>query len=125
MNGKPFSEADIGDAFGFVYQITDQTNGRMYIGKKFFWKEQKRTQKGADGKSVKFKTGPNAGKSRSVKQKVPSDWETYYSSNPTIAKGAETEPDRYTREILVLCSGRGECAYVEAKMQFELSLIHI
>lgn len=122
-NGQPFSAADIGNNFGFVYQITDTQNGRMYIGKKFFWKEQKRAKRDSAGKTVKFKTGANAGKSRKVKERIPSDWEDYYSSNPTIAEIAKTTPERFVREILFLCSTRGECAYIEAKTQFDRDVL--
>jgi hypothetical protein len=35
-NNKEFTEEDIGDSFGYVYEITNNTNGRKYVGKKFF-----------------------------------------------------------------------------------------
>ena len=33
-----FTSDDIDDFFGFVYCITNNTNGREYIGRKYFWK---------------------------------------------------------------------------------------
>jgi hypothetical protein len=36
-NGESFTSADIGDYFGFVYNITNLTNERQYIGRKYFW----------------------------------------------------------------------------------------
>ena len=39
--GKPFSSDDIDDKFGFVYCITNNTNNRQYIGRKYFWKFRK------------------------------------------------------------------------------------
>jgi len=35
-DSKDFTEDLIGDNYGFVYQITNLTNNRKYIGKKFF-----------------------------------------------------------------------------------------
>ena len=42
--GKYFTSDDIDDFFGFVYCITNNKNGREYIGRKYFW--QFRTPKG-------------------------------------------------------------------------------
>ena len=35
-NGQRFTTADIGDWYGFVYRITNLTNGMDYIGRKYF-----------------------------------------------------------------------------------------
>ena len=43
-----FTSDDIDDKFGFVYCITNNTNGRQYIGRKYFWKF--RTPKVKNGK---------------------------------------------------------------------------
>ena len=42
--GTNFTSDDINDFFGFVYCITNNKNGRKYIGRKYFWKF--RTPKG-------------------------------------------------------------------------------
>ena len=42
--GATFTSDDIGDFFGYVYLITNNENGRQYIGRKYFW--QFRTPKG-------------------------------------------------------------------------------
>ena len=41
-NGKIFDTKDIDDNAGFVYRITNTTNGHDYIGRKFFTKKLKR-----------------------------------------------------------------------------------
>ena len=43
-NGEIFNSTDIGEHFGFVYNITNLQNKRQYIGRKYFW--QFRTPKG-------------------------------------------------------------------------------
>ena len=39
--GNPFTSDDIGDYYGFVYRITNTTNGKSYIGRKYFVQKRK------------------------------------------------------------------------------------
>lgn len=101
-NGLDFTEDLIGDNYGFVYQITNLTNGRKYIGKKFFYSAKTKQVKG-----------------KRKKIKVPSDWQTYYGSSAELAKDVlSLGNENFTREILHLCRSKGECGYLEAKEQF-------
>ena len=101
-NSKDFTEDLIGDNYGFVYQITNLTNGRKYIGKKFFYS--------AKTKQVK-------GKKKRIK--VSSDWQTYYGSSAELSKDVlSLGHDKFKREILHLCLSKGDCGYLEAKEQF-------
>jgi hypothetical protein len=101
-NGQDFTEDLIGDNYGFVYQITNLTNGKKYIGKKFFYS--------AKTKQVK-------GKKKRIK--VPSDWQTYYGSSAELSKDVlSLGQDMFNREILHLCLSKGDCGYLEAKEQF-------
>ena len=100
--GKDFTEDLIGNNYGFVYQITNLTNGRKYIGKKFFYSAKTKQVKG-----------------KKKKIKVPSDWQTYYGSSAELAKDVlSLGNENFTREILHLCHSKGECGYLEAKEQF-------
>jgi hypothetical protein len=101
-NGKDFTEDLIGNNYGFVYQITNLTNGRKYIGKKFFYSAKTKQVK---GKKKKFK--------------VSSDWQTYYGSSDILKQDVlQLGHDKFNREILHLCQSKGECGYLEAKEQF-------
>jgi hypothetical protein len=105
--GKPFSEDDVGDYYGFVYEITDDLTGRKYIGKKFFTK--------AGSKQVK-------GKRRKVRK--VSDWEKYWGScKELVDLVTERGEGNFTREILRLCKTRGETSYQEAKLQFARNVL--
>ena len=100
---KPFTEDDIGNAFGFVYIITNLLSNRKYIGKKFFTKSGRKQVKG-----------------KKKKIRVKSDWVNYWGSNKTLqeeVKNAETE--HFKREILHLCNTKSECAYLETMEIFK------
>ena len=104
------SEFSSDDYYGFVYLITNRANGKKYVGKKFFWSK---------------KTLPIT-KSRKRRKRllVESDWRDYYGSNKHLRADVDAQgPDMFHREILHLCKSKGECAYMEAKEQFEREVL--
>ena len=99
------------DCVGFVYQITNLTTNRKYIGKKLS-KFSKTTYK-----TVTLKNGTK--KKKKIKSKVASDWLEYYGSSVELSKDVETlGVENFTREILYFCRSKAECSYVEAREQF-------
>ena len=99
-NGKGFDSDDIGDYFGFVYLITNKSNQRQYIGRKYFWS---------------FRKPP--GKKRKVKQE--SDWKKYYGSCPELKDDLKVfGKECFSREILSLHSTKGYCNFEETKQLF-------
>ena len=107
--GEPFTTAPE-EYQGFVYQITELDTGKMYIGKKNFWKP---------------KTLPkNSKRSRRIRTRVESDWRTYFGSSKEVQLLVEEKgEDNYKREILRLCTTKGEMSYYEAKLQFERDVL--
>jgi hypothetical protein len=100
-----------GDCVGFVYIITNNISGRMYIGKKLA-KFSKTTYK-----TVKLKNGTK--KKKRIKGKIESDWRDYYGSNDQLNKDVDTlGKEHFTREILYYCKSKSECSYIEAREQF-------
>jgi len=99
------------DCVGFVYLITNNLNGRMYVGKKLA-KFAKTTYK-----TVKLKNGNK--KKKKIRSKIHSDWQEYYGSSTELTEDINTQgPDKFTRQILYYCKSKAECSYIEAREQF-------
>ena len=97
---RVFDSDDIGDNFGFVYLITNKSNQRQYIGRKYFWS---------------FRKPP--GKKRKVKQE--SDWKKYYGSCPELKEDIKKYgKEFFSREILSLHPTKGTCNFEETKQLF-------
>ena len=109
-NGNPVTELPE-DAVGFVYLITNTSNGKMYVGKKLA-KFAKTTYK-----VVKLKNGTK--KRKKIKSKIDSDWQQYYGSSPNLTEDVnQLGTDNFKREILYYCKSKSECSYIEAREQF-------
>jgi hypothetical protein len=105
-NGKTFESEDITDNYGFIYRITNTTNGHDYIGRKYFTTIKKRP--------------PLKGKKNKRRETVETDWKDYWGSSARLVEDmARLGKDKFTREIIHLCKSRGETNYMEAYYQFK------
>ena len=97
---RTFDSSDVRDYFGFVYLITNLTNQRQYIGRKYFWS---------------FRTPK--GKKRKVKQE--SDWKNYYGSCPELKEDIKKiGKDKFKREIISLHKTKGKTNFEETRQLF-------
>ena len=101
-NNIEFTEDMVGNWFGYVYEITNLTNGRKYVGKKFFTR--------AGTKQIK-------GKKKKVR--LSSGWANYWSSSKELQEDVKKlGKENFSRKILYLCKTRSECSYRETKEIF-------
>ena len=97
---RPFSSDDIDDFYGFVYNITNLTNKRQYIGRKYFWSHRK-----------------PPGKKRRVKKE--SDWKVLW----VLSRGLKEDIERmgrqnFSRTILSLHKTPGKTNFEETRQLF-------
>ena len=103
--GNPFTSDDIGDYYGFVYRITNTTNEKSYIGRKYFVQKRK----------------PRGGKRRVTSE---SDWKRYFGSSDELKQDIKRiGRNFFRREILSLHTTLGKVNYEETKQLFLHSLL--
>lgn len=91
-NINKVGEFDPEDFFGFIYEITETSTGKSYIGRKQL----------------------------NTKTKKANNWREYCSSSKDlIAYINEKGKDNFAFYILILCSGKSQLTYEEERVQFQ------
>lgn len=104
--GVEFSEEN----YGFIYEITNKVNNRIYIGKKQCKHRRKRK--------------PLKGKTKNRIQIQESDWKTYTSSSNDLNSDIQKYgKENFVFKIIRACNSKWELAYFEIKEQIEREAI--
>jgi len=98
---KEFDENLIAKNEGFVYLITNKLTGKQYIGRKYFFSLTKK-------------------KGKRNKVRAVSKWKDYYGSSKTLKSDIEAlGKDSFKREILCICSTRGDTNRMEIELLWQ------
>ena len=102
--------------FGFVYRVTHEPSGKIYIGKKVlqFTRKAKLTKR-----DLALYEGEKGRKPTFKKVTKESDWETYYGSHKEIlALIKDGKQEDFKREILTCVTTKKLLTYEETKALF-------
>lgn len=98
-------------AFGFVYLVSNNVNGMLYVGKKQI-------------QSVR-KLPPLKGYKRKRTVIKESKWRDYWSSSDDIKEYlTEFGKDNFSREILYFCFSKASLTFHETKEQFNRNVLY-
>ena len=98
------------NCYGFIYEITNKTSNKKYIG-------QKQVQK-------VLKRPPLKGKKNKRHVIQESDWKTYTGSSNFLNEDIDNEgKGNFSFTILRICYNKWELAYYEAELQFKLGVL--
>ncbi len=100
--------------YGFVYKITNLTNGKKYIGKKVYWNNKKHK---LTKKQLAEHTGPGRKPTHEI-IKVESDWKNYWgSSKPLLEDIKKIGEDKFECIVLKQCQTKKQLTYYEVHYQ--------
>ena len=103
------------DYIGFVYKITNLTDGKFYIGKKYFQynKKKKLTKK----QLADLPPGPGRKPTHEI-VRVESDWKTYWGSSKELLEAVRVlGEDHFECMILMPCKTKKQLTYYEMHYQ--------
>ena len=108
-------EFDPQDYFGFVYKITNLTNSKFYIGKKYFYY----TSNVKLGKKELAALPVTRGRKSTTKQVIKeSDWKSYWGSSKELQQDVkELGAEMFECIILKLCKDKKQLTYFEMHYQ--------
>ena len=120
MKWSYWDKLDPEDYLGFVYKITNLTDGKFYIGKKYFWfnKKKKLTKK-----QLAEQTGPGRKPTTEI-IRVESDWKTYWGSSKELLESVKVLGEDYFEcMILMPCKTKKQLTYYEMHYQYKFECL--
>jgi predicted SPOUT superfamily RNA methylase MTH1 len=110
------------ETFGFIYKITNNETGKFYIGKKQLMSKTNVKLGKKEKAALPTQRGRTPSKKLVVKE---ADWQNYWGSNKPLLEELKSHKDKFTREILMVCSSKKMLTYWEAAYQIKLDVLLI
>ncbi len=110
------------NTFGFIYKITNNETGKFYIGKKQLMSKTNVKLGKKEKAALPTQRGRTPSKKLVVKE---ADWQNYWGSNKPLLEELKLGKDKFTREILMVCSSKKMLTYWEASYQIKLDVLLI
>lgn len=110
------------NTFGFIYKITNKETGKFYIGKKQLMSKTNVKLGKKEIAALPTQRGRTPSKKLVVKE---ADWQNYWGSNKPLLEELKSHKDKFTREILMVCSSKKLLTYWEAAFQIKLDVLLI
>jgi len=110
------------NAVGFVYKVTNTTNGKFYVGKKIL--RNVLTKKLTKKEITEWvKPGRIPKKRKEIKE---SNWVDYHGSSKLVTEDIKLAgKDVFTREILRICTTKKQMSYWETYYQMILRVLEV
>lgn len=108
------------NTYGFIYKVIHSTTGKIYIGKKVLYHNQKKKLTKAE---LELSTGRGRKSLYKIVQKE-SDWKSYYGSQKEIKELiTQGKKDKFKREILQFVNNKKLLTYFETKWLFTFGVL--
>jgi hypothetical protein len=109
--------------FGFVYKITNLKTGKIYIGKKQLISKTNVKLGKKEKAALPTQRGRTPSKKLVIKE---ADWQNYWGScKPLLSDIKTLGENKFTKEILMVCSSKKLLTYWEAAYQIKLDVLLI
>jgi hypothetical protein len=103
------------NTYGFIYKITNKTNGKFYIGKKQIMSQTNVKLGKKELEALPTQRGKKPSKKLVIKE---SNWIGYMGSNKFLLEDIKTlGENNFTKEILIICPNKKLLTYWELAIQ--------
>ena len=109
--------------FGFIYKITNTTNGKFYIGKKQIMSTTNVKLGKKELAALPIQRGRTPSKKQVIKE---SNWLDYWGSNKFLLDDMKSlGKEKFTREIIKICPNKKLHTYWELAIQCKYDVLQV
>ena len=111
------------NTFGFIYKITNKTNGKFYIGKKQIMSQTNVKLGKKELEALPTQRGKKPSKKLVIKE---SNWVDYMGSNKFLLEDIKALGEKnFLKEILVICTNKKLLTYWELATQCKYDVLQV